>query len=194
MSFPLLRIRVLLRDNVVLPNGSSFIFRHSQEACKKSGVRSKTIHTKQYHHERPKWYKQPSSLLVAGLGLGLGLGAGMAYSRGVLAQQTAQVASDPLQSKPRYADREELTKVSVSLQEKSVLLMVTQAVEELRTTLGDEGVSTDEDELRRHGFSEWSSINIDTLPVAIAFPTDTKEVSAIAKICTKYRIPISTLR
>lgn len=45
-------------------------------------------------------------------GLGLGLGAGMTYYSGPLSRQTTQVASGPLQTKPRYADREELEKVS----------------------------------------------------------------------------------
>src|SRR5579871_1752283 len=41
-----------------------------------------------------------------------------------------------------------------------------------------------------HGFSEWSSTNIETLPVAVAYPKSTEEVSTIAKICHKYRVPI----
>jgi D-lactate dehydrogenase (cytochrome) len=41
-----------------------------------------------------------------------------------------------------------------------------------------------------HGYSEWSSINIDQLPVAVAYPKSTAEVSQIAKVCHKYRMPM----
>lgn len=70
------------------------------------------------------------------------------------------------------------------------LLTLAKAVSGLRATFGEDRVSTDEEELRRHGFSEWSSINIDTLPVAIAYPRTTEEVSVIAQACTRYKIPI----
>ena len=42
-----------------------------------------------------------------------------------------------------------------------------------------------------HGYSEWSSINIDQLPVAVAYPKSTEEVSQIAKVCYKYKVPLS---
>jgi FAD/FMN-containing dehydrogenase len=45
--------------------------------------------------------------------------------------------------------------------------------------------------LLRHGYSEWSSINIDQLPVAVAYPKSTEEVSQLAAICHKYKIPMS---
>lgn len=67
-----------------------------------------------------------------------------------------------------------------------------QAITELRELLGEEVISTDDEDLHRHGYSEWSSINIDQLPVAVAYPKSTEECSAIAKICFKYRIPMST--
>jgi D-lactate dehydrogenase (cytochrome) len=67
-----------------------------------------------------------------------------------------------------------------------------QAVEELRSTLGEDAISTDDEDLHRHGYSEWSTINIDQLPVAVAYPQSTEEVSTIAKTCLKYKIPMST--
>ncbi|KAL4864280.1 hypothetical protein BDV12DRAFT_189020 [Aspergillus spectabilis] len=65
-----------------------------------------------------------------------------------------------------------------------------QAVEEIQEKLGEDGISTDDEDLKAHGYSEWSSINIDTLPVAVAFPKSTEEVSEIAKICHKYKVPM----
>ena len=60
----------------------------------------------------------------------------------------------------------------------------------MRATLGEDAVSTDEDELHRHGFSEWSSLNADRFPVAISYPTCTEDVSKIAKVCHKYKMPM----
>jgi D-lactate dehydrogenase (cytochrome) len=68
-----------------------------------------------------------------------------------------------------------------------------QAIEELREILGEDAISTDDDDLHRHGYSEWSSINIDQLPVAVAYPKSTAEVSDLAKVCYKYKIPMSKL-
>jgi D-lactate dehydrogenase (cytochrome) len=65
-----------------------------------------------------------------------------------------------------------------------------QALSEIRQALSEETISIDDDDLKRHGYSEWSSINIDTLPVAVAYPKTTAEVSTIARICHKYRVPI----
>ncbi|PWY82202.1 oxidoreductase, FAD-binding protein [Aspergillus heteromorphus CBS 117.55] len=65
-----------------------------------------------------------------------------------------------------------------------------KAIAELRATLGDDAVSTDNDDLQQHGFSEWSSVNADRLPVAIAYPTSTEDVSKIAKICHTYKMPM----
>ncbi|KAK2761012.1 hypothetical protein FQN53_007819, partial [Emmonsiellopsis sp. PD_33] len=64
------------------------------------------------------------------------------------------------------------------------------AIAELRALLGDDAISTDDEDLHLHGFSEWSSINSDQLPVAVAYPKNTEEVSQIAKICNKYRMPM----
>ena len=77
-------------------------------------------------------------------------------------------------SAPVYATKSELEK----------------AVSELRKTLGEDAISTDDDDLHRHGYSEWSSINIDRLPVAVAYPSSTADVQAIARCCSKYRVPM----
>jgi len=65
------------------------------------------------------------------------------------------------------------------------------AIKEIRQATGDEdAISVDPEDLKAHGYSEWSSTNIDGLPVAVAYPKSTQEVSHIAKICHKYRVPI----
>ena len=63
---------------------------------------------------------------------------------------------------------------------------------EISTLLGPDFISRDEDDLHSHGFSDMSSINIDRYPTAVVYPSSTEEVSKIAKICHKYKIPMST--
>lgn len=75
---------------------------------------------------------------------------------------------------PVYADRKQLEK----------------AIAELRGQLGEDTISTDDEDLHRHGYSEWSSINIDTLPVAVAYPKTTEEVSQIAVSCHRHKVPM----
>ncbi|KAL4805533.1 hypothetical protein BDV18DRAFT_141189 [Aspergillus unguis] len=65
-----------------------------------------------------------------------------------------------------------------------------KAIAELQAKFGEDTVSTDEDDLQRHGFSEWSSVNADRLPVAIAYPSSTEDVAQIAKVCSKYKMPM----
>lgn len=74
-----------------------------------------------------------------------------------------------------------------------MLLTEPQAIEEIRKTLGEDAVSIEDEILLAHGYSDWSTINIDRLPVAVVYPSSTEEVSAIAKICHKHRVPISML-
>ncbi|PNP74407.1 hypothetical protein FNYG_12456 [Fusarium nygamai] len=64
------------------------------------------------------------------------------------------------------------------------------AVEEIRKALGEDAVSIEDEILYSHGYSDWSTINIDRLPVAVTFPKTTEEVATIAKICHKRRVPM----
>ncbi|KAL9022200.1 MAG: hypothetical protein Q9185_000600 [Variospora sp. 1 TL-2023] len=59
--------------------------------------------------------------------------------------------------------------------------------------LGEENVSTQENDLQYHSGSEWSSYTTrpDEKPFFIAFPSTTEEVSNIVKICHDRRIPIT---
>lgn len=65
-----------------------------------------------------------------------------------------------------------------------------QAIQEVRNSLGEDAISTDDEDLRAHGYSEWSSINIDQLPVAVAYPKNTEEVSRIVKIASRFKVPM----
>ncbi|OMP81945.1 D-lactate dehydrogenase [cytochrome], mitochondrial [Diplodia seriata] len=76
--------------------------------------------------------------------------------------------------KPTYASRKEMER----------------AIAELRATLGEGAVSTDPDDLHRHGYSDWATTNVETLPIAVVYPRSTVEVSRVARLCRKYRIPI----
>ncbi|QPC70582.1 hypothetical protein HYE68_001334 [Fusarium pseudograminearum] len=64
------------------------------------------------------------------------------------------------------------------------------AVEEIRQALGEDAVNIEDEILHSHGYSDWSTINIDRLPVAVAFPASTEEVAIIARICHKRRVPM----
>ncbi|KAJ2983198.1 hypothetical protein NQ176_g879 [Zarea fungicola] len=66
------------------------------------------------------------------------------------------------------------------------------AIDKIRSHLKhvDDIISTEPADLKAHGYSEWSSINIDTLPVAVAYPRCTEHVQAIARVCHEHRIPI----
>ncbi|KAH7472035.1 D-lactate dehydrogenase [cytochrome] [Fusarium oxysporum f. sp. matthiolae] len=66
------------------------------------------------------------------------------------------------------------------------------AVQEIIHALGEDAVSIEDEILHSHGYSDWSTINIDRLPVAVAFPKTTEDVSTIAKICHKRRVPMSS--
>ncbi|OAQ72561.1 glycolate oxidase, subunit GlcD [Pochonia chlamydosporia 170] len=65
-----------------------------------------------------------------------------------------------------------------------------KAVDEIRTILGEEAVSVDDFDLDEHSYSEWSTSNTEVRPVAIIRPQSTEQVSEIARICTKYRVPM----
>ncbi|KAJ2902773.1 glycolate oxidase [Zalerion maritima] len=66
-----------------------------------------------------------------------------------------------------------------------------EALREIRLQLGDDDViSTDPEDLHAHGYSEWSTVNPEGLPVAVAYPRSTEDVSTIARVCFKYRVPI----
>ncbi|AEO65137.1 uncharacterized protein THITE_2111834 [Thermothielavioides terrestris NRRL 8126] len=66
-----------------------------------------------------------------------------------------------------------------------------QALREIRQEIeGEDIISTDPDDLHAHGYSEWSTTNPEGLPVAVAYPRSTEQVSTIARICHKYRVPI----
>ncbi|CAM1508624.1 Fc.00g054720.m01.CDS01 [Cosmosporella sp. VM-42] len=77
-------------------------------------------------------------------------------------------------AKTQYADKEGMLK----------------AVEDVRSKLGNDAVSVDEHDLDEHGYSEWSTSNSDVRPVAIVRPKTTEQVSSIAQICTKYKVPM----
>ena len=70
------------------------------------------------------------------------------------------------------------------------LYTLTQAVEEITKSLGQEAVSVDREDLDAHGYSEWSTSNTTQRPVAVISPKSTEDVSVIARICTKYKVPM----
>ncbi|KAI0432020.1 putative D-lactate protein [Xylaria sp. FL1042] len=70
-------------------------------------------------------------------------------------------------------------------------LALTEIRDELKAHGEDEDViSIDADDLHAHGYSEWSTVNPEGLPVAVVYPRSTEQVSIIARICHKYHVPI----
>ncbi|KAH6628556.1 hypothetical protein F5144DRAFT_313171 [Chaetomium tenue] len=66
-----------------------------------------------------------------------------------------------------------------------------QALDEIRQEIGGQDIiSIDPEDLHSHGYSEWSTVNPEGLPVAVAYPRSTEQVSIIARICHKYCVPI----
>ncbi|KAK9474161.1 glycolate oxidase [Dipodascopsis tothii] len=63
---------------------------------------------------------------------------------------------------------------------------------ELRSVLGDDGVSTAADQLDTHADSAWISHHPEhgERPVLVVYPRTTEEVSAIMKVCHRYRVPV----
>ncbi|KIV80028.1 hypothetical protein PV11_07562 [Exophiala sideris] len=113
----------------------------------------------------PLWTTSRALLLAGAL-------ASIGYAVGV--NDAGNHAHELTPRPPKYASKQEMDK----------------AISELRSLLGEDAISTEDENLQAHGYSEWSSINIDQLPVAVAYPKTTGEVSQIAKIATKYKIPM----
>jgi D-lactate dehydrogenase (cytochrome) len=154
---------------------------------KRSGTRTRTGAGQTFHAEhfqRPFWNSGRVLLFSAVTGT-------TTYFYGANDDPHRIQLPWPNSSGPQYASKREMENASCKSHVGSVILMLVQAIGELRQALGDDTISTDEEDLHRHGYSEWSTINIDQLPVAVAYPKSTEEVSYIAKVCYKYKIPMS---
>ncbi|CZT12641.1 related to proteins containing the FAD binding domain [Rhynchosporium graminicola] len=112
-------------------------------------------------------------------GLAFGAGFGLAWVTGRAYQKAQQLnidyARDDKFKVPRYGNVKDMEK----------------AINEISEALGTESISTDAEDLRFHGFSEWSPSNIDSLPIAVVYPKSTAEVSTLATICHKYKVPMT---
>ncbi|KAF7901655.1 uncharacterized protein EAF01_006954 [Botrytis porri] len=76
---------------------------------------------------------------------------------------------------------------SIKYAEPTVML---QAIQEIANELGDDSISYEEEELLRHSYSEWSTSNSEKRPLAVVYPKDTDDVVKIAKICSRYKVPM----
>lgn len=56
---------------------------------------------------------------------------------------------------------------------------------------GEEVVSLNEEDIETHRYASWSTSNCEARPVAVVTPQTTEQVSRIAKICSKYKVPMS---
>ncbi|KAJ5520102.1 FAD-binding type 2 [Penicillium fimorum] len=164
---PVLRVSRALPAPICRPQVSRAILsRGARLNSSNAGKTENTENTKESNSSNapPSPFWTPAkAILVSAFAAGLGYGVS-SYT------QTSTQTS----KKPQYGSVKDFEK----------------AISELRAKLGEDAIGTDEGELQSHGFSEWSSLNADRLPVAIAYPKNTQEVSEIAKVCHKYRMPM----
>ncbi|KAI1212532.1 FAD-linked oxidase-like protein [Annulohypoxylon truncatum] len=123
----------------------------------------------------PRWTGRSVFTLSATAGL-LGFGLATASLQGP--PQRAVTLLDSKMPTPQYASLDEME----------------DALNEIRREISKKGggdiISTDPEDLLAHGYSEWSTVNPDGLPVAVVYPRSTEQVSTIARVCHKYRVPI----
>lgn len=65
-----------------------------------------------------------------------------------------------------------------------------RAAQEIAELLGEDAVTYDHEVLEHHGHSDWSTANSSSRAVAVVYPHSTEDVSAIARTCTKYNVPM----
>ncbi|UNI14965.1 D-lactate dehydrogenase (cytochrome) [Purpureocillium takamizusanense] len=129
--------------------------------------------------------------------LAIGIALGGAATAGVVAAISrrsdeakglaAEQVPPPLPRWRRGSDSRRLAKSRRRYADRQTTL---QAVSEIRRALGDDAVSTDDDDVEQHGYSEWSTSNTDARPVAVVRPASTEHVAAVARICSRYRVPM----
>ncbi|KAI2472321.1 FAD-linked oxidase-like protein [Annulohypoxylon bovei var. microspora] len=126
-------------------------------------------------NRHPKWSGRSVFALTATAGL-FGFGLATATLQGP--PKRAVTLLDSKMPTPHYASLDEME----------------DALNEIRREISKKGgediISTDPDDLLAHGYSEWSTVNPDRLPVAVVYPRSTEQVSIIARVCHKYRVPI----
>ncbi|KAM0124510.1 hypothetical protein ACHAP3_010298 [Botrytis cinerea] len=113
------------------------------------------------------WSTQNALLLAAAT-------AGLAYTFAMVRERNRRAEGRD------YADPEKFT-----VPRYANIKQMEMALKEIREATNEDTISTDPED-----FSEWSSTNVNSLPVAVAYPKSTQEVSKIASICHKYRVPI----
>ncbi|KAJ5154577.1 FAD-binding type 2 [Penicillium coprophilum] len=160
---PVLRVSRALPAPVCRPQVSRTILSRGARLNSSTAGKTETESTKESNSSTPPFWTPAKALLVSAFAAGLGYGVS-SYTQ----------TSTQTPKKPQYGTVKDFEK----------------AISELRAKLGEDTIGTDEEELQSHGYSEWSSLNADRLPVAIAYPKSTQEVSEIAKVCHKYRMPM----
>jgi len=140
-----------------------------------------------------QWSGQHVAALTATAGvLGFGLAAFSLDSSGQKASKVKAGDGGEISKRLMLFDNKPPAPVYATLDEMKAAL--SEIEDEIKRSGGTSHeadiISTDPEDLHRHGYSEWSSSNPTTLPVAVAYPRSTEEVAIIARICYNYRIPI----
>ncbi|TFA98458.1 D-lactate dehydrogenase [cytochrome] [Trichoderma ghanense] len=127
------------------------------------------------------YQRKSAAYLLAGLLLG-----GVSVSALKLSSTSGPGGNSVLP--PRWSEPRRQSLLRTKYADKKTMM---KAVDEIRRELGEETVSTDPDDLEYHGFSDFTATNTTERPIAVVRPESTEQVSAIAKICTKYRVPMT---
>lgn len=130
----------------------------------------------------------PPKSLAAGLALGIFIGTAAATT-GITVWQSNGGGTAAGAATPRWRQGEDSSTKTTARKYASRDTML-KAVAEIQAALGPDAVSVDESDLEEHGYSEWSTSNTPVRPIAIVKPRSTDEVSAVARICTRFRVPM----
>lgn len=107
-----------------------------------------------------------SFLLGASVGVCVGLASSLYISHSILPR-------DPLAT-PTFGNTKDLSK----------------AISDLRNLLPDDRATVDDQDCIVHGSSTWFPVHNEGVPNIVVYPHTTEEVQAIAKIASRYRIPV----
>ncbi|KAL1895446.1 D-lactate ferricytochrome c oxidoreductase [Sporothrix stenoceras] len=159
---------------------SSFAPRRQPSPSSPSPTSTKSIAgTTAAAHPVSWWTSQRAFAAAAAAGLA-GWGLAAVYFGGWPGSAAIRLDSEK-STAPRYAN---MRGMEVAIKE------IRREIKKAGFENSEDIISTDPEDLLAHGYSEWSSTNPDGLPVAVAYPRSTEQVSVIMRVCSAHRVPV----